>query len=143
MKSPSRPFWRVIMKTIIIISILLLLANPAFAADQTTGIDLLRECNSFFKAAAGKPDITLEDAIKAGQCTSFIDGVQQMHVAMVAAGKPLYCVPDNVLIAEMLRVVVEYMTSEKHFKEMQREQNKPAIILVSYAWREKWPCPIK
>lgn len=115
-----------------------LAAAPLYAADQTTGRDLLHECTSFALLYSGKNSTpTAEDIQAASQCTSFLDGVQQMHNALAATGKPLYCLSPDVTLLEMDLVVFTYLAGH------QQELNDAGAILAIKAWKEKWPCPKK
>lgn len=137
------------MKAIIVIGALLLLISP-FGCDRPkgeqskkqaeltatglygkkvfSGLKLSEDC-----AYVGNQHSTTESAAGAGFCAGYIASVSDEVDIFYQTKKP-YCIPDDVDIYQLIKVVVKYLDSHPE------RLHEPAGYLVFQSYQEAFPC---
>jgi hypothetical protein len=118
--------------------LLLLLSCPAIA--QSTGTDLLSDCEQLLKnmhLEAGR--VQLDNTQATARCWGYMNAIQQVEgVKRESAGAKKSvlntCVPDNIKLTQLIRVVVSY--GEQHPEML----HLPAFLLTVNAMQTAFPC---
>jgi hypothetical protein len=100
----------------------LLAATPAEARVVTDdGNELLEVC-------------TRDDYFSQGYCLGYIRALSDGVDMVLYTGNQKICYGDNVTIGQIRDVVIDYV------KRNPAKRNKNAMVLVSWALAEAWPC---
>ncbi len=116
------------MKTIIVISIFLLLMDSAFALPYT-GMDLSEKCNHDNDSPRFEP-------YPAGLCDGYIAGVLDLTQAVLAItkNKSSVCIPNGVTLGQVTKIVKKYLNNHPE------RLNEQAVELIAAALNEAFPC---
>jgi hypothetical protein len=124
----GKPMWKIA----IIVSLVLLITSPAFAA-TTTGIydgnELLSQCKEAVKVGEGR--VTGVNYFDAGYCLGVIMTVNFMW------GDTSFCIPAKVTNDQEVRVVVKFLND--HPEQLHISE----FLLVNGALVNVWPCKKK
>jgi Rap1a immunity proteins len=111
------------------------LAQGRDGPDDGTGTALLRYCVTGLEAADGKP-LTLDTHIAAAYCGGRVLGLVEMHnlVTTQVGLPPLFCVPEQITLAQVVRVVVREL--QRHPETLQES----GVALATKALQQVFPC---
>lgn len=133
------------MRILAILASLILLAStrPSTAENVTDGTHLLAGCQLALAGLDRPSDhATTADALRAGVCIGFLDGVAGAHrwdtLRSAEAGRLLtraFCVPDRVGAPEEARVLLAYLNAHPE------RLSEGGVGLAYAAFAEAWPCP--
>lgn len=133
------------MRKLAILSLfaLLVAATPLLAENMTDGAHLLAGCQLALGGLDRPSDhATTADALRAGVCIGFLDGVAGAHrwdtLRSAEAGRLLtraFCVPDRVGAPEEARVLLAFLNAHPE------KLSEDGVGLAYAAFAEAWPCP--
>jgi len=97
--------------------------SPSADAEVLTGANLLTLCRS-------------DEPIDQGLCHGYFRGHAEVHGFYAALGQAplLYCIPDDVTLAEMEKTAFRWM--DRHLQH----SDEPASVLIMQALLEDFPC---
>lgn len=122
---------------------------PALSRAELSAKDLLGDCEVKIRLEEAKANVTIDstDAFRAGACTGYIKGFDDMEIiyASIIAGPSsnekevqkysLYCLPAGTSNTQMTKVVVNYIKSNP------KEFDNAASLAAGKALRLAFPCP--
>jgi hypothetical protein len=127
------------MRSLFVALLLLPLLSSAAIA-QSTGNDLLSDCEQLLKDVQLEGDhIHIGTKYESYRCWGYMNAIQQVEGVRESAGAKKSvlntCVPDNVKLTQLIRVVVSY--GEQHPETL----HLPAFFLTVSAMQKAFPCP--
>jgi hypothetical protein len=126
-------------RLLLVASLLISAAAPAYAYDDLDGTHLLQACNN---ALAEQPALNADGHALLGYCAGLIHGVGGAHAgAQRATGDnrapALFCLPDSMTILDGARVVVKFLNDNP------TRLPDDATDLVKDAFAGAFPCTSK
>jgi hypothetical protein len=108
-------------------------SGAAMAERKYDGNELLGQCQQYIKLADSDQSF---NHIQAGICTGLVEGVISTVVfySGVLKKDEKFCMPDNVVNAQMVRIVVKYL------KDNPKQLNKMNTVLILDAFKDAYPC---
>lgn len=114
---------------------LALFTLPA-AAQAYSAIDLLRDCRTAIAFSEGRGQ--LKDAIHAGKCMGYLDGIIDGNAIATGLKGPqaaMFCAPrEGIQIEQAVLIIVKYLTDNPD------KLNETARIHTFIALRKAFPC---
>lgn len=128
--------------------IMALLLIPSVSFADLSGKQLQEDCKLVIGESPAPPknhDKEIEQNFRAGACTGYLKGLDDMHMVYAAvvaryhkSDNPraffLYCIPYKIHNEQLAKVVVDYI--KKHPEELK----SPASVAAVKALRNAFPC---